>query len=105
VAETDGVDQLWREFRRTVNMSVTALIDWLRIAPADPDWELSPDPAGLWTGYRVLTILRKPVADLDDEDLAVMRRVIEDVRAEPATEYSAWHRRLLSIGHDPLKAA
>jgi hypothetical protein len=34
-----------------------------------------------------------------------MRRVIDDVRTEPVTEYSAWHRRLLSIGHDPLKAA
>lgn len=86
-------------------MSAAALIDWLRIAPADPDWELSPDPAGLWTGYRVLTILHKPVAELNDEDVAVMRRVIEDVKTEPVAEYSAWHRRLLSIGHDPLKAA
>ena len=105
MAEISDVDKLWREFRRTVNMSVAALIDWLRIAPTDPDWELQPDPAGLWTGYRVLNILRKRVSDLDDEDVAVMRRVIDDVRAEPTAEFSAWHRRLLSIGHDPLKKA
>lgn len=105
MAEITENDKLWREFRRTVNMSASALVDWLRIAPTDPDWELQPDPAGLWTGYRVLNILRKPVSELDDEDIAVMRRVIEDVKAEPVAEFSAWHRRLLSIGHDPLKAA
>jgi uncharacterized protein DUF3140 len=103
VAEIRVNDELWRDFRRVVNMSVSALMDWLKIAPADPDWEVQPDPAGLWTGYRVLNILRKHRADLDAEDIAVMRRVIDDVRAEPTTEFSAWHRRLLSIGHDPLK--
>ena len=105
MAETQVDDQLWNEFRRSVNMSMTALVDWLRIAPADPDWEQAPDPAALWTGYRVLNILRKKRSDLTAEDVAVMRRVIEDVRTEPAAEFSAWHRRLLSIGHDPLKRA
>ncbi len=105
MAETNVDDQLWNEFQRSVNMSMSALIDWLRIAPADPDWEVLPDPAGLWTGYRVLNIMRKQRAELDAEDVAVMRRVIDDVQAEPSAQFSAWHRRLLSIGHDPLKRA
>ena len=105
MAEAQVDDQLWNEFRRSVNMSMSALIDWLRIAPADPDWEVQPDPAGLWTGYRVLAIMRKRRTQLTVEDIAVMRRVIEDVRTEPTAEFSAWHRRLLSIGHDPLKRA
>lgn len=105
MAEIDVDDQLWNEFRTSVNMTISALIDWLRIAPADPDWEVRPDPAGLWTGYRVLNILRKHRTDLDAEDVAVMRRVIADVNAQPTAEFSAWHRRLLSIGHDPLKRA
>lgn len=105
MAEAHLDDRLWSDFRRSVNMSMSALIDWLRIAPTDPDWEAHPDPAGLWTGYRVLNILRKRREELDDEDIAVMRRVIADVRTEPTAEYSAWHRRLLSIGHDPLKRA
>jgi hypothetical protein len=107
-------DNLWNEFHRVVNMSPGALGDWLRIVSFDPDWERYPDPAGMFTGYRVLNIKRKLRTELDADDIQIMRRVVEEVRAEqtervdgvqPLPRHGAWLRRLLSIGHDPLRAA
>lgn len=110
--ETSKVDnELWDEFHRVVNMPLGILGDWLKIIPSDPDWERFPDPAGMWTGYRVLNILRKGRDELDDEDVRVMHRVVEQVHAEAqdgveiVPEHGAWLRRLLSIGHDPARAA
>jgi len=108
---TNVDDELWNEFHRLVNMSFRALDEWLRIVSVDPDWEKSPDRAGMWTGHRVLGILRKPRTDLNGGDVVVMRKVVELVRAElcgehvPNASHAARHRRLLCIGHDPLKAA
>jgi len=104
-------DELWNDFHRLVNMSASSLDAWLRIVSVDPDWELSPDRAGMWTGHRVLALLGKDRAELTGGDVALMRMVVEQVRAElrgdndPNSSHAARHRRLLSIGHDPLKAA
>jgi hypothetical protein len=103
-------NELWDEFHRVVNMPKSILGDWLRIVQMDPDWERFPDPAGMWTGYRVLNILRKNRHELDDEDVRVMRRVVEQVHTEcqnvkTIPGHGAWLRRLLSIGHDPVRAA
>jgi len=108
--ESSKVDnELWDEFHRVVNMPSGILGDWLRIVQSDPDWERFPDPAGMWTGYRVLNILRKSMDDLDDEDVRVMHRVVDQVHAEcrdgmrMVPGHGAWLRRLLSIGHDPMR--
>jgi hypothetical protein len=100
-------DDLWSEFHGVVNMPVPVLADWLRIAPSDPDWAHRPDPVSLWTGYRVLNILRKRQPELDEEDLAVMRQVVDEVRSADVgvKDHAMWHRRLLSMGHDPAKKA
>jgi hypothetical protein len=103
-------NELWDEFHRVVNMPIGILGDWLRIVSSDPDWERTPDPAGMWTGFRVLNILRKSKDELDDEDIRVMRRVVDQVRAESqdvkaAPVHGSWLRRMLSIGHDPVRAA
>lgn len=106
-----GVDHdLWEEFHRVVNMSSRELRSWLRTDSAGEGTEQLPDHAGSETGRRVLQILRKRRTDLDVDDAQTMQAVVETVRAERADERepsagpSDWRHRLMSIGHDPLRA-
>jgi hypothetical protein len=110
VAETRVDDELWNEFHRVVNMSSRELGDWLRTRSAQPDVEELPDQSGTPTGQRVLAILGKRRTDLDTEDVHVMRTVVDRVHAErrddlePTPGQASWRHRLMSLGHDPLKA-
>ncbi len=104
-------DDLWAEFHRVVNMTSRELEDWLRTRDAAEDTEPLPDEAGPPTGHQVLAILRKRRTDVDDRDADVMRKVVDRVHAErrddlePTAGEAHWRRRLMSIGHDPLKPA
>jgi uroporphyrinogen-III synthase len=107
----DVDDELWDEFHRVVNMTSRELADWLRTRDAGEHAEELPDQAGTPTGREVLAILGKRRRDLTDEDARVMGRVVERVHAqrqeelEPTAGQAAWRRRLMSLGHDPLKPA
>jgi hypothetical protein len=110
VAETRVDEELWNEFHRVVNMSSRELGDWLRTRSAQPDVEELLDQAGTPTGQRVLAILAKRRTDLDTDDVRVMRTVVDRVHAErrddlePTPGQASWRHRLMSLGHDPLKA-
>lgn len=110
MAGTVVEDDLWNEFHRVVNMSSRELSDWLRTATAGPDREELPDRSGTPTGQQVLAILRKRRTDLGPDDVRVMRKVVDRIHAErrtdlePATGQAAWRHRLMSLGHDPMKA-
>jgi hypothetical protein len=107
----DVDDELWDEFHRVVNMTSRELSDWLRTRDAGEQAEELPDRAGTPTGREVLAILGKRRRDLTAEDARVMGKVVERVRAqreeelEPKAGQAAWRRRLMSLGHDPLKPA
>jgi hypothetical protein len=109
MAESRVDDELWNEFHRVVNMSSRELSDWLRTRSAEPDTEALPDQAGTPTGQQVLGILRKRRTDMDEHDVRVMRSVVDRVLAErrddlePTQGQASWRRRLMSLGHDPLK--
>jgi hypothetical protein len=104
-------DDLWKEFHRVVNMTSRELADWLRTLSARPDGEELPDQAGTPTGQDVLGILRKRRTDLNPADVRVMRRVVDRIHAErradlePTAGQAGWRRRLMTLGHDPLKIA
>lgn len=107
-AETE---ELWDEFHRVVNMTSRELSEWLRTQASDQDEEALPDQAGPHLGRRVLEILGKRKTDLRDDDVDVMRRVVDRVHAERRDDLETtagdarWRHRLMSIGHDPLKPA
>jgi hypothetical protein len=109
MAESHVDDELWTEFHRVVNMSSRELRDWLRTRSAEPRTEELPDQAGTAVGRHVLAILGKRRTDLDDDDVHVMRTVVDRVHAErradlePTTGQANWRHKLMSIGHDPLK--
>lgn len=104
------LDALWEDFHRAVNMTSQELAAWLRVADADESTEPLPEHAGEPTGQHVLAILQKRRTDLTDADLEVMYEVVDTVAAEagtghePEAEESRRRRRLMTLGHDPLKA-
>ncbi len=102
-------DELWEEFHRVVNMTSRELNDWNRTRQATEEAEPFPDQAGTSLGHRVAAILAKRRTDLTDDDADAMTKVVEVVHRErrddlePTAGDDAWRRRLMSIGHDPLK--
>ncbi len=98
------------DFHRVVNMTSAELAAWLRVRDADERTEPLPEEAGSPTGRHVLAILQKRRTDLTEDDLKVMRKVVDsvtaqtDVENEPEAESTRRRHRLMTLGHDPLKA-
>jgi hypothetical protein len=109
MAKTTVSGELWEEFHRVVNMTSRELEEWLRVQSSGETAEALPDQAGEETSRRVLGILRKRRADLEEEDITVMESVVNRIRLErrddlePTAGEQAWRHRLMSLGHDPLK--
>ncbi|CAL9644290.1 DUF3140 domain-containing protein [Streptomyces griseomycini] len=104
------IDALWNDFHRVVNMTSAELAAWLRVRDAGEETEPLPDQTGGDTGQHVLSILQKRRTDLTEDDLRVMEEVVDtvtaqtDVENEPVAEDTPRRHRLMSLGHDPLKA-
>ncbi|GLX01007.1 hypothetical protein Misp02_50930 [Microtetraspora sp. NBRC 16547] len=103
------MDLLWEEFHGVVNMTSAELRSWLltsapgeNASPADPDLDVQE------LGRGVLHVLGKCKVDLTDEDVEVMRRVVDFVRERVvgapavAARDDRWRHTLMSVGHDPL---
>ena len=112
MAETIVDDLQWENFHRAVNMTSRELRDWLAVQGAHEETEEMPDQAGPPLGHQVLDILGKRRADLTPDDVTVMERVVtkvSDLRGpdasvwEPTAGDDKWRRRLMDVGHDPLK--
>lgn len=109
MAEQQVSDELWDEFHRVVNMTSRELSEWMRAQSSAEDTEALPDQAGTSLGQRVLGILGKRRSDVTDDDVAAMTKVVDIVHRErredlePTAGDDHWRRKLMSIGHDPLK--
>ncbi|MEU0335463.1 DUF3140 domain-containing protein [Streptomyces sp. NPDC006193] len=113
MADTLELDALWEDFHRVVNMTSAELAAWLRVRDADEETEALPEESGTPTGRHVLAILQKRRTDLTDDDLRVMRKVVDtvgelaDLENEPqpvsTPEDTRRRHRLMTLGHDPLK--
>jgi len=109
VADSIVDDELWDDFHRVVNMTSRELRDWLAVQAAGEETEELPDQAGSPLGQRVLAVLGKRRSDVTKDDVDVMEQVVERVTSqrrddlEPTAGEAAWRRRLMNIGHDPLK--
>ena len=106
-------DKVWREFADAVNMTASELGEWLdtdescKVGWKGADGRRS-ESVGHASGRRIAVILRKPVADLTDEDYAHMRKVVGYVRRHraqrPENIYtSRWRYSLMNWGHDPTR--
>lgn len=106
-------DKVRRDFGEAVNMAPAELERWLRTADSRKVGYKGKDGAakesvGHASGRRIVAILRKPAAELTDDDYAHMRKVVGYVRRHSAqrpenTVTSRWRYSLMNWGHDPLK--
>ncbi len=99
---TKDVDTLWADFHAVVNMTSRQLRDWL----ADSGDMQGDSPA---LGYQVADVLGKRRTDLTDADVRTMRTVVDLVAAEHTDPEApvrddVLRRRLMAVGHDPLRS-
>ncbi len=112
MAETLDREDTLREFNQVVNMTPAALEKWLETEESQAvGWhnEGEAEAVGHQSGRRIVELQRKKKADLSDDDLHHMRRVIGYVRRHLAQggpaenkEHSRWRYSLMNWGHDPL---
>ena len=101
-------DALWDEFHTLVNMTSRELRDWWPPMTRTRT-RAAMGPVGTPTGRAVLGVLGKRRTDLTESDVHTMRRVVDRVRAErgddpePTAGQAGWRRKLMRIGHDPLR--
>jgi hypothetical protein len=104
-------DKIAREFDAAVNMAPAELEEWLA---SDESRKVgfkragASESVGHASGRRIVTILRKKKAALDDDDYAHMRKVVGYVRRHSAqrpenTVTSRWRYSLMNWGHDPIQ--
>jgi hypothetical protein len=97
------------EFGDSVNMTAKEIEDWLGTDESKKVGQKSGDgeSTGHASGHRIVDILRTKKADLDDDDVAQMRKVNGYVKRHLAQRPSgdvsetAWRYSLMNWGHDP----
>lgn len=109
----DDRDTVVRDFADAVNMTPAALKAWLETDDSRSvgmTHEGEHEAVGHAEGRRILDLKRTLKADLTDDDLAHMRKVVGYVRRHLAqggskddVETSRWRYSLMNWGHDPLK--
>jgi Protein of unknown function (DUF3140) len=108
---SEKVADVWDDWQQAVNMSPGRLEQWL-----DSDESKSvgqKDGGGEATGHksgrRIVEILRTKKADLNDDDVDHMRKVVGYVHRHLAqrpsgdVEDTPWRYSLMNWGHDPLE--
>ena len=115
MADDDRVTTI-KAFHEAVNMTPATLETWLdtpeskEVGWKGADGKGSGESVGHKEGKRIVAILRKKQAELDEGDLADMKKVTGYVRRHLAqggpaedVEHSRWRYSLMNWGHEPLK--
>lgn len=114
--EADEKRETIAAFREAVNMTPAAIAKFLetedskRVGWKGPDGKGEGESVGHKSGRRIVEIKGKKQADLTDDDLAHMKKVVSYVHRHLAQggpakdkEHSDWRYSLMNWGHDPLK--
>ena len=109
-------DAIAKEFADAVNMTARELERWLetedsaRVGWKGDDGHGDGESVGHAEGRRIVELLGKRRAELSDDDLGHMRKVVGYVHRHMAQggpaedkEHSRWRYSLMNWGHDPLK--
>ena len=112
MAHDEDPDTVREQFQEAVNMSPAELERWLETDESRSVGQKEGDDesTGHASGRRIVELLHKKKGDLDDDDLAHMRKVhgyvARHLAQQPAkedVETSRWRYSLMNWGHDPLK--
>lgn len=117
MADTIDADErtaIRKDFDEAVNMTPAELEKWLdtdeskEVGWKGEDGKGSGESVGHKSGKRIIELLRTKVADLDDDDLAHMKKVVSYVhrhlKQKPAhPDGSRWEASLKNWGHNPAK--
>jgi Protein of unknown function (DUF3140) len=109
--DDDERKQVRSDFTDAVTMSPHELEQWLDTdeSRAVGDTSGTDESTGHEMGRHIVAMQRKHVADLDDEDLGRMRKVVGYVHRHLAQRPSGdvtdtrWRYSLMNWGHDPLR--
>lgn len=102
-----------KEFASVVNMTSKALEKWLASEESKSVGftnEGEHEAVGHKSGKQIIKILDKKKADLTEDDIAHMHKVVGYIhrhlaqRPKGDVEETRWRYSLMNWGHDPLKA-
>ena len=106
-------DKVRKDFADAVNMTAGEVEKWLKTKESRAVGFKGADgkareSVGHASGRRIVGILGKKAADLTDDDLAHMRKVVGYVKRHSAQRpeniyTSRWRYSLMNWGHDPTK--
>jgi Protein of unknown function (DUF3140) len=111
MADSGALDEVWDDWRDAVNMTRSELERWLETDESREVGDKSGggESTGHASGRRIVAILGKKKAELNDQDVEWMRKVIGYVHRHRAqgpssdVEHSRWRYSLMNWGNDPLK--
>jgi hypothetical protein len=109
-SDDGGRDETIDEFGEAVNMTPARLKKWLATDDAKSvgQAEGNGESVGHASGRRIVELLEKKKADLTDDDVAHMRKVVGYVhrhlaqRPEGDVTDTRWRYSLMNWGHDPV---
>jgi hypothetical protein len=110
-ARSDDLVVMLREFKVAVNMTPAALEKWLATGESRAVGIVhgeGTESVGHHSGRRIVELLNKADVDLDENDLAHMRKVVGYVHRHLAqrpggdVRHTHWRWSLMNWGHDPL---
>jgi len=113
--DADERSEIRRDFQEAVNMTPTELEKWLdtdeskEVGWKGEDGKGSGESVGHKSGKRIVELLHTKAADLDEDDLAHMKKVTGYVHRHLAQkpahpDGSRWEASLKNWGHDPAKS-
>lgn len=104
--------EIYRAFKERVNLAPKELEEWLETEESKSvgdESDSGKESTGHRSGRRIIEIKRTKKADLDDDDHAWMRKVVNYIKRHTAqrpsgdVEETPWRYSLMNWGHDPLK--
>ena len=107
-----GLKEAYRDFTQAVNMAPQALSQWLDSdeSKAVGQKDGKSESVGHQMGRTIVALTGKKKSDLDERDVADMKKVVGYVHRhlaqQPGKEdikTSRWRYSLMNWGHDPLK--
>lgn len=111
MTDAQGLDDVWDDWKESVNMTPAELTKWLDTDESKSVGDKSGggESTGHKSGRRIIDLLQTKKADLSDDDVEWMNKVVGYVHRHSAQrpqgdiEETPWRYSLMNWGNDPLK--